>query len=275
MPELTVDPRAYGFEWQNKPTNDLRIASPAQIAQFNQDGYFLLEKAISPQWIEKLLAQIDPIEAGITDTTLTLEGDRSFTYKADAITFVRNLVAHSDMVRDLVKSPVFRGLGHDLIGPDVRLYWDQAVYKKPEKARTFPWHQDNGYTLTDPQAYLTCWLALTDATLENGCPWVLPGLHKHGTLIHDSTPDGIQLRGATAPLMEKTAVCVPAKAGDMVVFSSLTPHKTGANTTSSIRKALIIQLMPDGLAFIKEDGTRSIKNDPVLNMPILSHGAAC
>ena len=72
----------------------------------------------------------------------------------------------------------------DLIGPDVNLYWDQAVYKKPEKPRRFPWHQDNGYTFIEPQHYLTCWIALTDATEDNGCPWVAPGLHRSGTLAH-------------------------------------------------------------------------------------------
>jgi hypothetical protein len=46
------------------------------------------------------------------------------------------------------------------------------------------WHQDNGYTFVEPQQYLTCWVALTDATEANGCPWVAPGVHKLGTLAH-------------------------------------------------------------------------------------------
>ena len=72
----------------------------------------------------------------------------------------------------------------DLLGPDVNLYWDQAVYKKPEKPRRVPWHQDNGYTYIEPQQYLTIWLALTDATEDNGCPVVAPGVHRMGTLAH-------------------------------------------------------------------------------------------
>ena len=72
----------------------------------------------------------------------------------------------------------------DLLGPDVNLYWDQAVYKKPEKPRRVPWHQDNGYTYVEPQQYLTIWLALTDATEDNGCPVVAPGVHRMGTLAH-------------------------------------------------------------------------------------------
>ncbi|MEZ5248214.1 MAG: hypothetical protein R2713_03060 [Ilumatobacteraceae bacterium] len=48
-------------------------------------------------------------------------------------------------MRQFASRPEFADLCHDLVGPDVRLYWDQAVYKKPEKPRRFPWHQDNGY----------------------------------------------------------------------------------------------------------------------------------
>jgi ectoine hydroxylase-related dioxygenase (phytanoyl-CoA dioxygenase family) len=42
------------------------------------------------------------------------------------------------------------------------------------------------------------------------------------------------------------AVAVPAKAGDIVVFSSLTPHRTGPNLTKSVRKTYILQYAPDG-----------------------------
>ena len=103
----------------------------------------------------------------------------------------------------------------DLIGGDVRLYWDQAVYKKADTQEDFPWHQDNGYTFVNPQAYLTCWMPLTDTDETNGCPWVIPKLHKMGTLKHDVTELGYKIK-----LDDSEAIPVPAKAGDIVVFSS-------------------------------------------------------
>jgi ectoine hydroxylase-related dioxygenase (phytanoyl-CoA dioxygenase family) len=100
------------------------------------------------------------------------------------------------------------------------------------------------------------WIALTDATVENGCPWVVPGLHRKGTLAHEATPLGWQC------LREpKDAIPVEAKAGDIVVFSSLTPHRTGPNLTTATRKAYILQYAPDGARAYPDDGETAVMQD--------------
>ena len=137
------------------------------------------------------------------------------------------------------------------IGPDVRLYWDQCVYKKPGMAEEFPWHQDNGYTFVEPQQYLTCWIALTDATAANGCPWIAPGLHRLGTLLHEYTEYGYRCLTSA-----EGAVPVPLRAGSIAVFSSLTPHRTGPNLTAATRKAYIVQYAPDGACIHRPDGSK-------------------
>src|SRR5260221_463614 len=103
------------------------------------------------------------------------------------------------------------------------------------------WHQDNGYTFVDPQAYLTCWIAITEATLLNGCVTVMPGAHRDGTLAHRSTPIGFECWGDA-----NSAHAVPVRAGSIVVFTSLTPHFTAPNTTDDVRKAYIVQYAPTG-----------------------------
>jgi ectoine hydroxylase-related dioxygenase (phytanoyl-CoA dioxygenase family) len=98
------------------------------------------------------------------------------------------------------------------------------------------------YTFIEPQPYLTCWVALNDATPENGCPNVIPGVHRLGARLHDYDR---QHNGWTVSgLATENAVCVPAKAGSIVIFSSLTPHMTGPNTTDGVRKAYICQYAP-------------------------------
>ena len=39
-------------------------------------------------------------------------------------------------------------------------------------------HQDNTFLYTEPTTCVGLWLALEDATKENGCLWALPESHK-------------------------------------------------------------------------------------------------
>ncbi len=260
------------FAWS--PTEGpYRSITPDQAESYDEKGFFLLERAVDPPTISSLIAAFDPLEEEMTELLNQL-GGTAFIARADEITFTTHLVTRSEAARDFVRSALFCDLTHDLLGPDVRLYWDQAVYKKPGTDDPFPWHQDNGYTFIEPQQYLTCWVALTDAPVEMGCPWVVPGQHLRGTLAHDLTDLGYVCL-ADWP---DDAVPVPAHAGDIVVFSSLTPHATGPNTSDATRKAYIVQFAVDGTEIITNDAgggesTRTPAAAPDRQFEILHGGA--
>ncbi|MBV9852740.1 MAG: phytanoyl-CoA dioxygenase family protein, partial [Armatimonadetes bacterium] len=103
---------------------------------------------------------------------------------------------------------------------------------------------DDGYTPVTPSPYLTLWLALNDATPENGCISVLPGSHKRGLVEHRPSPIGLVCHSSDDP---DQGVRVPVKAGSMAVFQSLTMHKSGPNVSDSPRKAYVIQYSRAGL----------------------------
>jgi ectoine hydroxylase-related dioxygenase (phytanoyl-CoA dioxygenase family) len=222
------------------------VLTAEQARRYDEDGYFVLEDALDAATVAGLVAEIDPFEADGEEALRAMEGGRFFIARADEITFTTHLVTRSERLRAFTRSPLLTALCADLIGPDVRLYWDQAVYKKPGTESPFPWHQDNGYAFVEPQQYLTCWVALTDATRDNGCPWVVPGLHRRGTFAHRPSDIGfVCLRDPAG------ALPVEAPAGSIVVFSSLTPHSTGPNRTDDVRKAYIVQYAPSGAAVVR------------------------
>ena len=234
----------------------------------------MLPEVFSDDELDPVIDACDRLEAR-TDEFLASRDDGRFSI-ADhgAITFSLFPVLTDDAARRFAVHPVFVDLCHDLIGHDVRLYHDQAVYKKTEKPRRFPWHQDNGYTFVEPQQYLTCWVALTDATVDNGCPQVVPGLHRAGTLAHhDADPLGWEIFEE-----HPDAVAAPVDKGGIVVFSSLTPHLTGPNATEAVRKAYILQYAPAGAETLQGepngDGTplRAFADDPDRQFPVLLGG---
>jgi ectoine hydroxylase-related dioxygenase (phytanoyl-CoA dioxygenase family) len=254
---MRLHERNQKFEWRASE-GPYRLLTQAQARQYDEQGYFLLENAFAQNEIRAVTEAIDPIEQAYEQQLREQFNGKLFIAKADAITFTINLVLRSHVLKDFSRHRIFRDICHDTIGPGARLYWEQAVYKKPGNPEEFPWHQDNGYTFTEPQQYLTCWVPLTDATLDNGCPWVVPGAHRYGTLHHDVMPLGLECLKAP-----ENAVAVPAKAGDIVVFSSLTPHRTGPNLTTGVRKSYILQYAPDGaVIYLPRSGEPTLANDP-------------
>jgi phytanoyl-CoA hydroxylase len=248
------------FTW-SLPDGPLRRLTRDQRDEFDRDGFVVLRATFDAGDIERLTGEIDEWERTTQDFLSRRPEGTMFIATKDEITFTVHLVTRSPEARRFVAHDALRDICHDLIGARARLYWDQAVYKHPEPDREFPWHQDNGYAFVEPQQYLTCWVPLTTATIDNGCPWVAPGWHRGGTLVHRMTPVGLQCFDDPP-----RAIPVEAEPGDVVVFSSLTPHRTGPNRTDTVRKAYICQYAPDGAVVLQHasDGTivRVPQDDP-------------
>ncbi len=250
-----------GFRWES-PREPFRRLTAQQAEEFDALGFVVLDGVFDDRTIDDLTVELDRYEARLDAFLQTQRDGRVMIAETGAITFTTHLVAQSAIAHAFATDEVFTDLCADLVGDDVDVYWDQAVYKKPEKPRRFPWHQDNGYTFVQPQQYLTCWVALTDATTENGCPWVAPGVHVHGTLAHRYVePLGFECfaEPPAAP------VAAPVRKGGIVVFSSLTPHLTGPNTTAATRKAYIVQYA--------HAGSRILRGDPNQGPP--THTETC
>lgn len=232
---VELDPRNRDFAWPQREAPP-RFLTAEQVAAFDRDGFVVLEQVLDHERLAAVEAELDRFNAE-REEQLRAAGGSERISRADEFVVNSNLVARSDNLRRFVSAQPFPGLLADLIGPDVRYDWDQLVYKKPETPRDFPWHQDTGYAFAEPQwGSLTCWIPLVDATVENGCIWVVPGAHRQGTFRHWQTELGWVCKEDDCG-----GVPVEAKAGDVIVFSTLTPHKSGPNVSEGTRKAYIAQ----------------------------------
>jgi ectoine hydroxylase-related dioxygenase (phytanoyl-CoA dioxygenase family) len=108
------------------------------------------------------------------------------------------------------------------------------------------WHQDNGVILpeADESDILTVWLALTDATIENGCMQVMPGSHREG--LKDHCPVD-QLRIPDALLELEQAKPLPMKAGSALLMTARTVHSSMDNVSQdSVRISFDLRYQPIG-----------------------------
>jgi ectoine hydroxylase-related dioxygenase (phytanoyl-CoA dioxygenase family) len=264
---LRRHPLNQAFEWRERAPTRLRRLSEAERSQYNELGFVRLEGLFSAEAIAAVTAAIDPFEAE-AEAWLRSKGGRVGIATADVITVTIHIASRSQAAKDFALQPAIKDVCHDLLGDDVRLYWDQSVYKKTAKEQEVLWHQDTGYAFTEPQHYLTIWVPLVDVDEENGCPWIAPGLHRLGTLEHWRTDIGYACLEAYAD-----AAPVPARAGDAVVFASLTPHRTGPNLrVGTVRKAYVLQYCLEGTVTVAPDGARTLQNDPTRQFKVLEQG---
>lgn len=210
--------------------------SDTQISEFRADGFTLVPNLFSEQECDRIAADI---EKAVFELELGDEADGQLSYRP-----MMHLL--SPALQKVAADPRWAGIVPQLLGElDVRLYWEQAVAKPPHATTVLPWHQDNGYTPLVPEQYLTCWLALDDATIHNGCLWVMPSSHVSGTLPHHNDEKFGPFRvGHVGP--DSDGVPVPVGKGSVLAFSSLLMHRSGPNTTGDRRLAWILQYCGTG-----------------------------
>ena len=128
-----------------------------------------------------------------------------------------------------------------LLGPDLKIYVDQTLCKPPRLGSAKPPHQDSAYwTSIDPPNLVICWMALDDATEENGCMRFIPGSHKLGVIEHKRLED---FRVEDEKVDYASEVCVPLKAGGCSFHHSLAMHRTDANRSDDRRIGLTVAYM--------------------------------
>jgi hypothetical protein len=132
-----------------------------------------------------------------------------------------------------------------VIGPDVKAMQSMLFIKaegKPGQA----WHQDEYFIPTRDRSLTAVWLALDDATVDNGCLWVLPGSHRPGVIYpnreHDDPRYDCTLESYGFAAADAVPVEVPA--GAAVVFNGYLLHKSNPNTgRRGLRRALVNHYM--------------------------------
>jgi len=126
--------------------------------------------------------------------------------------------------------------------------WLQSmlIFKQPSIGGEVTWHQDGSFLYTVPQSVTGFWFALEDASLENGCLWVLPGQHKNGLRSRFRRING-QLQTETLPeapsFDENDGTPLEVSAGTLVVLHGALPHYSAANLSARSRYAYTLHVV--------------------------------
>ena len=108
------------------------------------------------------------------------------------------------------------------------------------------WHQDNGVALpeADETNMVTAWVAVTEATVDNGCLQVLPNSHREGMSLHCPTTEQLGIPEALIPQAE--AKPVPLSPGGVLFFHPMCKHASLDNCSDAFRWSFDLRYNPIG-----------------------------
>ncbi|CAF0869651.1 unnamed protein product [Rotaria sp. Silwood1] len=262
LPTITPTPPLSG------PVTNSVSLTLADINAYRENGYYVIPNLLSPsqlkQWRTIIFSAIkDRAERKYKFPTVNEEDHTNidFDYYDNVFTQSVNLWQTHDSVKQILleSGEVIGKIAAELEGIDcVRIWHDQALIKEPF-ANPTAWHLDVPYWSFTSLHAISVWIALDDATLENGCMYFMPGSHKvterHYYVANNTFPEikiGKNLSdifNTYSELKQWPTVAVPMKAGSASFHSGLLIHGAGANMTSERRAAMAIQMMPDNMIF--------------------------
>lgn len=227
------------------------LVTPGHIEQFQEEGYFVLERAFPESEVEKLRVEchryVEKRDAAMVLVGTSTDG---LTHRRNRY-FAKNSCLGSPYLMNFLLGSPIEQVVRPILGDDIYLFRDLFAVKYPN-GMEFGWHQDSGYLPGRPhKPYLTCWCPLDDVTVENGTIWVLPFsiVDSRNTISHiqdETTNDLIGYDG------DEDGIPIEVPAGSLVVFSSMLLHRTGVNRTRHQRRAYFAEyttepiLNPDG-----------------------------
>ena len=160
---------------------------------------------------------------------------------------------HRPMVRQLASDARLLKLVESLIGGRLSVCFSQIFFKAPEGGGPKPAHQDNFYFgPRDPEALVTAWIALDDATPENGCMSFGEGTHRGPVVAHIAPPGEPFNLQIPADIVARTAMTLaPVPKGGVSFHHGGVFHQSGANHSQRWRRACALHYVRNDNAFVK------------------------
>ena len=224
--------------------------SDAQIRSYVDDGFLVVEGLLSGSELDEIAAEVVRFARGdypLAEQPPAAAGssDEEATRSVLAVHFphwvspvARRFVDHPGLVEVLTR----------ITGAHLP-HWDGGVkcmqsmlFVKPPGLPGQAWHQDERFIPTRDRSLVGAWMAVDDATVDNGCLWVLPGSHRNGYLWptgpHER-PDEFDLADESHGFDEEAAVPVEVERGSVVFFNGYLLHRSFRNRSDRYRRALV------------------------------------
>ncbi|HZP84148.1 MAG TPA: phytanoyl-CoA dioxygenase family protein [Chthonomonadaceae bacterium] len=247
-------PELYACDKIAEGVEGLAAVTEEDVARYQEQGYLVVHSAFTEaevsaamQGLLHLISGGNPefdrfdIEEMAKDRWPTLVGEE----RQYATRKIMDFTPFDSRLLAMAEHPQLRAVLERLIGATPERFQDMALIKPPQIGREKPWHQDLAYfDLPLGTRVVGVWIALDEATIENGCMHVLEGGHREGPRFHFQIRDW---QICDTEMLGRKCVAVPLKPGGCLFFDGLLPHGTPHNLSPHRRRALQFHYRPAGV----------------------------
>lgn len=241
---------------------EMSVIMRTDVDQYQRDGFVLKEGLFSPDEVRKM---IHAVEYGDEAKTAYGTSDKSGRAARLAIWFELkpNIWGAASTCPRIVNAV------RVLLGEDAAFFHGKVMMKEAKTGGAWEWHQDYGYWYDQGFIYsnmISAFVALDEATIENGCLQVLRGSHRLERLNHGQV--GTQVGVDTVRLEPVLKLCekvhVTMKPGSVLFFHSNLLHSSSPNMSERHRRSFIMCYTATGNPQVVDNGElRYWKSCPV------------
>ena len=233
-------------------TDAHRALTQDQLDGFRLRGFLEYGPLLEPDLLQELRDEYDRLFAEAREDgryrNLSIDDTEDTGAKRDApeqMLQIMQMCERSLSYRRLLYNEKILDVVEDLIGPQIQLFHDQALFKPARHGGAVFWHQDNAYWRCLPADLVSCWLTLDDVNIENGAMHVIPGSHL-APADHERSASTGALLDLSGGVDDSAATVIDLPAGGAMFHHCQTLHYTPPNRTDRPRRALALHFMRPG-----------------------------
>ena len=222
--------------------NPARLLTADELSAYQRDGQTVPRGFRLP---DAALARVRAAADRIIAQTATRDPDLVLVAHLPRRPGINGLDGGEEIFKVLIE-PTLLDLVEQIIGPDIILWGSSVFAKPPGVGKAIQWHQEGHYWPMRPLIATSAWIAIDDASPENGCLRFVPESHRHGLYQHsdEHRANGLLQRSIDDPEFDDAyAADIVVSAGQISLLDTFVAHGSHANTSSRRRAALTVRYM--------------------------------
>ena len=249
-----------------------------QVQQFEDLGYLKYQQVLESDEIAALCAGLDEVAAAEIQEADNSSPEFAHGHRRQGqdyapgqrhITQFVNMWKRHPAYREVLAKPAIVEPARALLRSNgLRVWHDHIISKPPGDNGHFRFHQDFYFWPLWPPNLLSVWIALDDATVQNGCMHVVPRSHLDPrfrpkarlaeTAKKEADPAFITEREKMEQEPASLGLPIELKAGECMFHHCLNFHATPQNGTDRERRALVLIYMADNVTYFPEQSPKHV-----------------